>query len=52
MLGMRPTMKTKRISRVVMNGKLKPVIRRAINRNAHVITPHGKIMAGRKGRKG
>jgi hypothetical protein len=28
------------------------MIRRATNHNAHVITPHGKIQGGRKGRKG
>jgi hypothetical protein len=28
------------------------MIRRAANHNAHVLTPHGKIQAGRKGRKG
>jgi hypothetical protein len=26
------------------------MIRRATNHNLHVITPHGKIMVGRKGR--
>ncbi len=28
------------------------MLRRSVNLNAHIITPHGKIMAGRKGRKG
>lgn len=26
------------------------MMRRTVNRNAHVITPHGNVMAGRKGR--
>jgi len=30
----------------------KMMMRRSVNRNAHIITPHGKMMAGRKGRKG
>jgi len=30
----------------------KMMMRRSANRNAHIITPHGKVMAGRKGRKG
>jgi len=30
----------------------KLIMRRTANRNAHIITPHGKVMAGRKGRKG
>jgi len=28
------------------------MIRRTTNHNVHVITPHGKIQAGRKGRNG
>ena len=28
------------------------MLRRAANHNVHVITPHGRVMAGRKGRKG
>jgi hypothetical protein len=28
----------------------KTMMRRSANRNAHIITPHGKVMAGRKGR--
>jgi len=27
-------------------------LRRSMNALAHVLTPHGKLMAGRKGRKG
>jgi len=30
----------------------KMMLRRSANRNAHIITPHGKVMSGRKGRKG
>ena len=32
--------------------KHRMVGRRTANYNAHVITPHGKIQAGRKGRRG
>ena len=28
------------------------MLRRAANHNVHVITPHGRVLAGRKGRKG
>lgn len=42
----RKTMKT------AMPGRHEMLIRRAGNHNVHVITPHGKIQAGRKGRKG
>lgn len=41
----RKTMKT------AMPGKHELMIRRAGNHNLHVITPHGKIQVGRKGRK-
>lgn len=30
----------------------KMMMRRTVNRNAHIITPHGKLVSGRKGRKG
>lgn len=30
----------------------KLIMRRTTNLNAHIITPHGKVMASRKGRKG
>jgi len=30
----------------------KMMMRRSTNRNAHIITPHGRVMAGRKGRNG
>lgn len=52
MRGMKRTMMTKRMAMMVMNSKHKLIVRRATNHNAHVITPHGKILAGRKGRKG
>ena len=29
----------------------KLILRRTANKNAHIITPHGKVMTGRKGRK-
>lgn len=35
-----------------MPGKHELMIRRAANHNVHVITHHGKVMHGRKGRKG
>ncbi|KAF0216300.1 MAG: hypothetical protein FD174_3754 [Geobacteraceae bacterium] len=47
-----PTIMSRRMARMAMHGKHELMIRRAVNRNAHVITPHGKILAGRKGRKG
>jgi len=28
------------------------MLRRAVNHNVHVITPHGKVQLGRKGRSG
>jgi hypothetical protein len=37
---------------MAMLDRLKMMMRRSTNRNAHIITPHGKVMAGRKGRKG
>lgn len=42
----RPTMKMSEA------GKHELLLRRAGNHNAHIITPHGKVLAGRKGRKG
>jgi hypothetical protein len=30
----------------------KMMLRRSTNHNAHIITPHGKVLAGRKGRNG
>jgi len=37
---------------MAMLDRHKMILRRSTNRNAHIITPHGKVMAGRKGRKG
>lgn len=48
----RQTMMSLRMARMTMHGKHELMIRRAANQNAHVITPHGKIQGGRKGRKG
>lgn len=36
---------------MAMLDRQKLMQRRSLNRNAHIITPHGKVMAGRKGRK-
>jgi len=38
--------------RMAEPGKHALMIRRAANHNVHVMTPHGRIFAGRKGRKG
>ena len=46
------TTMTRRMARMAMPGKHELMIRRAANHNVHVITPHGKVQAGRKGRKG
>ncbi len=51
----RPTMMMRRMARTATTatpGKHELMIRRAANHNAHVITPHGKVLTGRKGRKG
>jgi len=37
---------------MAMLDRHKMMLRRSTNRNAHIITPHGKVMAGRKGRNG
>ncbi|GFE60445.1 hypothetical protein [Geobacter sp. AOG2] len=44
--------KPRHMMKTTMTGKHELMIRRAANHNLHVITPHGKIQAGRKGRKG
>lgn len=36
----------------MMTAKQETMLRRSANRNAHIITHHGKIQVGRKGRKG
>lgn len=38
--------------RLASPGKHETMLRRAVNHNVHMLTPHGKIVAGRKGRKG
>lgn len=47
----RPMKRARRMTQMTMPGKHEQMIRRAANHNAHVITPHGKVQAGRKGRK-
>ena len=49
MKGMKGMMKPQRM--MLRFSKHELMIRRAANHNAHVITPHGKIQGGRKGRK-
>jgi len=44
--------KPRKTTMTAMPGKHELMIRRAGNHNLHVITPHGKIQTGRKGRKG
>lgn len=46
------TMKPRQGMPMAMSGKRDILTRRAGHHNAHVLTPHGKHMAGRKGRKG
>lgn len=48
----RPMMKPRSGGKMAMTGKSGMMFRRAGNHNAHIITPHGKIQSGRKGRKG
>jgi hypothetical protein len=52
MRGMKRSIETRQMQRMVQPGKHELMIRRAANHNAHVITPHGKVQAGRKGRRG
>ena len=46
------TVMQRTLRRMTTPGKHEMMIRRATNHNVHMLTPHGKIMAGRKGRKG
>ncbi|WP_191965604.1 hypothetical protein [Oryzomonas sagensis] len=46
-----PFAKPRKTMKAAMPGKHEMMLRRAGNHNVHVITPHGKIQAGRKGRK-
>lgn len=48
----RPTLKPRSTMKMAVSGKRGMMLRRAGNHNAHIITPHGKIQNGRKGRKG
>lgn len=48
----RPAMKPRGTTKMASPGKQGVIFRRASNHNAHIITPHGKIQSGRKGRKG
>ena len=52
MKGMMPPIKMPRSIMMPMMEKHEMMIRRAPNHNVHVITHHGKLMVGRKGRKG
>jgi hypothetical protein len=45
-------MMRKAMRRLTVPGKHEMMLRRAANHNVHMLTPHGKIFAGRKGRKG
>jgi hypothetical protein len=44
----------KKFSRMMkmMSRSRHELLRRAANHNVHVLTPHGRVQAGRKGRKG
>ena len=44
--------KQRQMTQTAMPDKHQMVGRRTANYNAHVITPNGKIQAGRKGRRG
>lgn len=43
---------TRGMKLMVMLDRHKMMLRRSVNQNAHIITPHGKVIAGRKGRNG
>jgi hypothetical protein len=40
----------RRMMLMAMLDRQKMMLRRSANHNAHIITPHGKVVAGRKGR--
>jgi len=44
------TMMPRRRMTAAMSVKMEKAVRRTPNHNVHVITPHGKVMSGRKGR--
>lgn len=50
MKAIRKTMMKARPVITAMPGKHELMIRRATNHNVHIITHHGKVMVGRKGR--
>lgn len=53
MRGMKDTKAMQRaLRRMTVPEKHEMMLRRTANRNVHVMTPHGHIFAGRKGRKG
>ena len=53
MQGMKRTIRELRsMKQMTVKERQTTMMRRAANHNVHVITPHGKVMAGRKGRKG
>lgn len=45
------TSKPRRRTNLAMKNLLGKKYRMMMNHNVHVITPHGKVMVGRKGRK-
>jgi hypothetical protein len=46
------TVMQRTLRRMTPPGKHEMMLRRATNHNVHMLTPHGKVVAGRKGRKG
>ena len=48
----RKTSMPRRMMLIAKVDRHKLIMRRTANRNAHIITPHGKVLAGRKGRNG
>lgn len=47
----RPGMEPRQKRQMSGTSKHELMLRRAGNHNAHLITPHGRVQAGRKGRK-
>jgi hypothetical protein len=52
MKGMKLPKMPRRKMMATLPGKHEMMIRRAANHNAHIITHHGKVRTGRKGRTG
>ncbi|HTG80715.1 MAG TPA: hypothetical protein VL949_02160 [Geobacteraceae bacterium] len=48
----RPESGERQMKRMATLGRHELMIRRSANKNVHVITPHGRVQAGRKGRRG